>query len=324
MLYLNTTHLEHLNLSWSLCIETIQRTVQVMAAHEFSQPIKPYLLFDQDPSSRIIAMPAYVGGDIGMAGIKWIASFPGNHTRGIPRAHSVTILNDSGSGKPLAMINSPLISGIRTASVSGLMIQEYEKVHPWTDKIIAGMVGFGPIGQLHLSMLTELLGERLGEIRIFDQNPDVLQHIPDGLKARVRGVDSWEEAYEGADLFLTCTISSSGYINRKPKERSLLLNVSLRDFTPDILGYTSAIVVDDWDEVCRANTDIEHMSIQRGLKKEDTVSIADVVCSNGLARFPEHEAVMFNPMGMAAFDIAMGSLYYREARSAGYGQELEE
>ncbi|WP_405108696.1 2,3-diaminopropionate biosynthesis protein SbnB [Paenibacillus sp. FSL K6-1217] len=324
MLYLTTKNLEQMNLPWHLCIDTIRRTVQVMATQEFSQPIKPYLLFDKDPSSRIIAMPAYVGGGIGMAGIKWIASFPGNHNRQLPRAHSVTILNDPGSGKPLAIINSPLISGIRTASVSGLMIQEYGKAHPFADKIIAGIVGFGPIGQLHLSMLTQLLGDRLEEIRIFDQNPDALHPIPEELRTRIRPVDSWEEAYEEADIFITCTISSSGYIDRKPKEQSLLLNVSLRDFTPAILSYTSAIVVDDWDEVCRANTDIEHMHNQRGLRREDTVSIVEVVCGNGLAKFPQEEAVMFNPMGMAAFDIAIGSLYYHEALKFGCGQELDE
>ncbi|MFC6652666.1 2,3-diaminopropionate biosynthesis protein SbnB [Paenibacillus rhizoplanae] len=324
MLYLNTTNLEQMNLPWALCMDTIRSAVQVMAAHEFSQPIKPYLLFDKDPSSRIIAMPAYVGGEIGMAGIKWIASFPGNHARQLPRAHSVTILNDSGSGKPVAIINSPLISGIRTASVSGLMIQEYEKVHPFAGKIIAGIVGFGPIGQLHLSMLNQLLGDRLEEVRIFDPNQDTLQPIPEELGTRVRPVDSWEEAYEGADLFITCTISSSGYIDRKPKAQSLLLNVSLRDFTPAILSYTSAIIVDDWDEVCRANTDIEHMHNQRGLRKEDTASIVEVVCGNALAKYPKKEAILFNPMGMAAFDIAIGSLYYQEALNRGCGVVLED
>ncbi|QUL56300.1 2,3-diaminopropionate biosynthesis protein SbnB [Paenibacillus tritici] len=324
MLYLNTANLQSIQLPWSRSVEMIRRTVQVMAAHEFSQPIKPYLLFDKDPSSRIIAMPAYVGGDIAMAGIKWIASFPGNHARQIPRAHSVTILNDSDNGKPLAVINSPLISGIRTASVSGLMIREYEKVRPFADKIVAGITGFGPIGQLHLSMLTQLLGDRLVEIRIFDPNPGAMDHIPEELGTRVRPVDSWEEAYEGADLFITCTISSSGYIDRKPTEQSLLLNVSLRDFTPAILSYTSAIIVDDWDEVCRANTDIEHMHNQRGLRKEDTTSIVEVVCGNALAKFPKEEAILFNPMGMAAFDIAIGALYYQEALNRGCGVVLED
>lgn len=324
MLYLNTEDLQHINLSWNLCVDRIRRTVQVMAEHKFSQPIKPYLLFDKDPNSRIIAMPAYVGGDIHMAGIKWIASFPNNHAKQIPRAHSVTLLNDSDNGKPLAIINSPLISGIRTAAVSGLMIREYEKVNPFTDKMVVGIVGFGPIGQLHLSMLTQLLRDRLREIRIFDRNPEVLLHIPEEMRTRVRCVDAWEEAYEGADLFITCTISSSGYIDRKPKEQSLLLNVSLRDFTPDMLNYTTAIIVDDWNEVCRANTDIETMSKQRGLRKEDTTSIVEVVCSNGLEKYPKNEAVMFHPMGMAAFDIAIGALYYRQALNCGCGEQLED
>jgi ornithine cyclodeaminase len=89
------------------------------------------------------------------------------------------------------------------------------------------------------------------------------------------------------------------------------------------LDYTKAIIVDDWEEVCREKTDIEMMHKERGLQEKDTKSIVDVVCNNCMASYPKDEAVMFNPMGMGVFDIATGRYYLDIAKKMKVGTELE-
>lgn len=322
MLYLNTKDIENIGIDWHRTVEVIEDAVTSLHRNDFSQPIKPYLKFN-DPINRIIAMPAYVGGDISTAGIKWIASFPKNIQQGIQRAHSVTILNDAQTGKPLATINTALVSGIRTASVSGLMIKYFEQVRELKD-INLGIIGFGPIGQLHLQMATALLGSKISNVFLYDISGVKSELIPAEIKERTTVVQTWQEAYETADVFMTCTVSPEGYIDQQPKAGSLQLNVSLRDFKPEILDYTQSIIVDDWDEVCRANTDIELMHKQRGLQKEATKSIAEVVCEGAMNTFPEQDAIVFNPMGMAIFDVAIATVYYRDALAKGIGTQLED
>lgn len=322
MLYLNTQQIDHLGIDWEQTIEAIRQTVHILHEGDVAQPIKPYLRF-HDLTNRIIAMPAFVGGELHMAGIKWIASFPRNIQQGIPRAHSVTILNDANTGKPLAVLNTARISGIRTASVSGLIIKQYEQVRE-LNHVVVGILGFGPIGQLHLQMVTAILGDKIAKVVLYDIAGVQTDRIPPEIRERTVIADSWEEVYSQADLFITCTVSPQGFIYQKPKDRSLLLNVSLRDFQPDILDYTRSIIVDDWEEVCRENTDIELMHLQRGLQKEDTKSIVDVVCLEGLKEFPEDQPIMFNPMGMAIFDVATAAHYYREALLRGVGDSLED
>lgn len=322
MLYLNTKDIQTIGIDWEKIINVIEHTVTCMANQDFAQPIKPYLKY-RDPNNRIIAMPAYVGGDISKAGIKWIASFPNNVKRGLLRANSVTILNDADTGVPIATLNTAYISGIRTAAVSGMMIRSFQKVRETKD-ITLGIIGFGPIGRLHFQMATALLGDQISKIKLFDIAGIPSDAIPEKWKEKLVICNTWEQVYSDADIFITCTVSKQGYINTPPKVNALLLNVSLRDFKPEILDYTRSIIVDDWDEVCRADTDIEVMHKERGLQKHDTKSIVEVIVHDALNEFPQDQAIMFHPMGMAAFDIATAAVYYEEARTQNIGTLLED
>lgn len=322
MLYLNTKHIEEMGVNWNETIHVIKDAVQNYHLGHYSQPIKPYLRF-KDLTNRIIAMPAYIGGDFESVGIKWIASYPKNIEQGIQRAHSVNLLNDPDTGKPLATLNTAIVSGIRTASVSGLIIQECEKARH-LEEIKLGIIGFGPIGQLHLQMAYSLLGNKISTVYLYDIKGVNQEHIPEDIREKTQIVDSYEQAYEDADIFITCTVSRERYIDKKPKDGAILLNISLRDFTPAILDYNPIMIVDNWEEVCRENTDIEVMHRENNLQQEDSLSIVDVVCNRSLQEQPSERTIFFNPMGMAIFDVAISSYYYRLAQKNGIGVQLED
>ncbi|WP_408895204.1 2,3-diaminopropionate biosynthesis protein SbnB [Paenibacillus taichungensis] len=320
MIYLDEGLLKRFETNWNENINVIENTVNLLHTGDFAQPLKPYLKF-QDPQNRFIAMPAYVGGEHSVAGIKWIGSFPKNTQIGLRRAQSITVLNHSETGVPLSIINTSLISVLRTAAVSGLMVKYYEKF-AGVSKRTLGVIGFGPIGQMHVEMITKLLGDRLSKILLYDVAGIQKENLPYEIRDITVICNNWQEVYDESDIFITATVSAEGYIDRAPKKKALLLNVSLRDFKPEILKYTKSIVVDDWDEVCRANTDIDVMHTNGRLEKKDTKSIIDVVCGNALDDLSREDAVMFNPMGMAVFDIAIAHHYYLKATEQGIGITL--
>ncbi len=320
MLYLNSEELLKLKISWYRIIEIINQAVELMEANDFSQPIKPYLRF-KDLTNRIIAMPAYLGGSISSAGIKWISSFPKNVEKGLLRAHSVTILNEVDTGMPKCIFNTALISSIRTAGVSGLLINEYLK---WKKEkaFNIGIIGFGPIGKIHFQMLSTILNNKIDRIYLYDLKGISLSEIPPDFSKKVVLCNSWEEAYCSADIFVTCTVSGKRYIDQKPKPGSLLLNISLRDFKEIIYDHVDYMIVDDWQEVCRENTDIELMHNKKKLQKQDTFSIVDVSNKNILKNIKDDDVIMFNPMGMAVFDIAVAQHFYQIALEKNVGTVL--
>lgn len=89
MIYLGEKHIRAVGLHWQELADCIEDAVHVMDSGDYAQPVKPYLRYGSKAANRIIAMPAYVGGSMHTAGIKWIASFPGNLQIGLPRAHSL-------------------------------------------------------------------------------------------------------------------------------------------------------------------------------------------------------------------------------------------
>lgn len=322
MIYLNEKDIKEIGINWQKCAETIQEAVFCFHAQDVVQPIKPYLWF-KNPKNRIISMPAFLGGSFDIAGIKWIASFPDNIKMNLPRASSIVVLNDSETGVVLSAINASLLSVIRTASVSALVIKYFLGAREYK-KITIGIIGWGPIGQYHLKMCEEILGNTISKIFLYDLRNINMEKIDFGKKKRIVIAKGWMEAYVESDIFITCTVSKERYIDKKPKPGSLLLNVSLRDYKLDIFPFVkNSIIVDNWEEVCREDTDIETFHKVKGLEKSDTKSIVDIVVNNCLKSYEKNDPIMFNPMGMAIFDIAIAKYYFDLAKEKNIGLILD-
>src|SRR3989441_452184 len=100
----------------SECIRIVQ---EAYLAHADGQSVNPdsyFLKFPGKPDCRIIALPAYLGNNFDVAGLKWIASYPANIQRGFPRASAVLVLNNYETGYPFAILESSIISAARTAA----------------------------------------------------------------------------------------------------------------------------------------------------------------------------------------------------------------
>ena len=148
-------------------IELIGQAYEAHARGHSSVAHSTFLRFSSAPHNRIIALPAYLGHEFEIAGIKWIASFPANHRVGLDRASAVIILNSMQTGRPLAILEGSVISAMRTAA-SAALAAKYLHHGRAIDRV--GIVGCGPIGFETMRFLRALYPQ-VGSVMVFDIEP---------------------------------------------------------------------------------------------------------------------------------------------------------
>jgi len=281
--------------------------------HSKNKTVNPnsyFLRFPDNKKARIIALPAAVNGENKISGIKWISSYPDNINHGFPRASAVIILNDYQTGYPIACLEGAMISATRTA-YSAVLAAQY--LHNDQKKIAClGLIGNGLIAKyIYNGFLSQ--GFEIGEIRLFDldrKSSKTLQRsIENNFDGDVSIVGSYQELIKQSDLVVLATTAAEPYIDDISlfHKNQTILNISLRDLSPDILIHANN-VVDDVEHVLSANT-----SPDLTYKKYDTKAFINGTIGNLMMEnffLDSEKPTIFSPMGMGVLDISMSYYIY--------------
>src|SRR5262249_45997379 len=147
------------------CIDVVERAYLAHAQGQCISPQSYFLRFPEKPDCRIIALPAFVGDGVAVAGLKWIASYPSNVQKGFPRASAVLVLNSYETGYPFAILESSILSAARTASSAALAADWLNGRSRRAQAL--GIVGTGFIARYVYDFLVET-GWAIEEGRLYD------------------------------------------------------------------------------------------------------------------------------------------------------------
>lgn len=304
-------------------LDTVRAAYEAHGTGDSSLPHSTFLRFPHDAGSRIIALPAYVGGAHPTAGVKWISSFPRNLERGMDRASAAIVINSVETGEPTAFLEGSVISAQRTAASAALAAAH---LHRGLRAERVGIVGAGLINFEIVRFLRAALPE-VRALTVFDLAADAARYFGQrcveelGIR-EVEVAGAVEQVLAAAPLTSFATTALRPYIgglSACPRPATIL-HVSLRDLTPGAVLECDN-VVDDVDHVFRAETSLHLAEQLTGSRAHVRCTLADVLTGRAVPR--NGGLVAFSPFGLGVLDMALARWVAERARAEGRGMLVD-
>lgn len=303
---------------------------QVLALHDEGKvnlPSKAILDLGERERGRINAMPAYLGGDFEVCGIKWIAGFPPNPVKhGIPRAHALTILNSADTGVPLAIMDGTYISAMRTGAVTGVGAKYLAN----PDSEVVGMIGCGVQARTQIMAIKAVIPSvRL--LKGYDIRPESSERfagwVSQELGMKGEAVGSPREAVEGSDIIVTVTVADEPIVKDSwLKKGCLFAHVgSYQEEEEEVIFNADKVVVDLWHEVLHRGTPLLARLYNAGRITDERIhaNIGEIIRGKKEGRTSKEERIFFSPLGLGSEDVGVASFVYKEAKRKGLGVTLK-
>ena len=249
------------------------------------------------------------------------ANFPENPRRHqLPTIQGVIVVFDTERGTPLAILDSALITTLRTAAATAVAAKYLSR----EDARTVTVIGCGLQGRASLEALR--LVRPVAKVHAFDADAVSAANFAREMQA-VAGV-SLEEAVADSDIVVTCTPSRAAILDARHLHPGLFIagvgadNPEKQELAPTLLA-GSKVVVDILEQAEKMG-DLHHAIAAGVLRREDVHGeLGDVICGRVRARTRDDEIFVFDSTGTALQDVVVGAVAYRRAREAGVGWEVE-
>ena len=315
-------------LNMPVAMEVVGEAFALHAMSKCQQPHKIVLRdgddVDCEQRGRVNGLFAMIGSPARALGVKWIASFPQNRERGLPRASALIILNSPETGFPIAVMDGTIISAVRTGAVTAIGAQY---LAPKATRKI-GLVGAGVQARTQILGLTTALHD-VEEIAVYNRTRSHAEALVEECQYRwglpVCVVNSIERAFEDADVALTITTALEPLISaRHIKPGALSIQLSGHECEFDVIRQCGKIVTDDWDVLKHRGIITPAVMHAQGLLNDDQIyaNLGELIIGNKPGRESESERIHFAHMGMGIADIALANSVYQRACKNGAGSTL--
>ncbi len=317
-LYLSRADVAAVGLPMSEIIEAVEQMFVEKGEGRVEMPPKPGV--HPRPNALIHAMPGYVPSQEA-AGMKWVAAYPENPDRGLPQVSGLIVLNDPGTGLPLAVMDATWITAARTAAATAVAARWLARKESST----VGIVACGVQGRSNLEALTNVFDVR--HVLAYNRTPAgahrYAEEMEERLGVEVEVVDDVRSAVAGAELVVT-----SGPILSQPTptiEAGWLASGAFA-CALDFDSYWQGAALRQADKL--TTDDAPQMRYYRekmGYFRDTPEPFADlgeIVTGRKPGRERDDERVIAIHLGLALEDVVTAARVHRLAREKGIGREL--
>jgi len=307
-------------------IAIVEEALRLHAKGEAIAPKKSSILWSDDLDSderlgRVMAMPAYVGGDLDVIGMKWIPSVPDNATRGLPRGIGVVLLADRETGLPIALLDGTVVSAMRTGAIGGIAARAL--ANPGSS--VATILGAGVQARTQLMALERTLA--LEEVRVHDVVAGRAEAFCERERRggfRLTPVDDPAEACAGSAVVVAATMADAPFVPPEWLDAgSVFISISSLDPTVELIAACDVWVTDVWEHETGHHSRPFARALTAGVvTREQVVQLGDLLLGNAPGRTAEDQRIFVSPVGLGIEDVAEAWRVVRRAQELGIGTPL--
>ncbi|MEA4966382.1 MAG: ornithine cyclodeaminase family protein [Oscillospiraceae bacterium] len=287
----------------------------------------PLRLSSNGSDRACYSLPAYVGGNFNVCGIKWTA-----HGGPVPadsresRIKACVVLNDPDTGDPIAVMNSTEIGAARTGAVTALALKQLapEKVSK------LALCGAG--GQAEWQLQAALLAfPDIKEIAVWSRGYQravtLVNRYEKESKTSFLPTPSVDEAVKDADVIIGATSAPEPYLTPdRLQSASLYCHIGFHELCADSIQLFRYFVFDSWEAGKQSSGQSIFRMYREGLFRESKVTgLLGAILSGQLSvpRGTPEAKVMFDAFGLQIFDVALAKEAYNRAKRKNLGELLE-
>ncbi|MGR0278836.1 tyramine oxidase subunit B [Marinomonas dokdonensis] len=294
---------------------------------------------------RLMAMPAYLGGDFQTCGVKWYGSNIANREKGLPRSILMFILNDIDTGAPLAYMSANLLSAYRTGAIPGVGARHLAR----KDSKVIGLLGPGVMGKTSVAAFIAACPD-IDTIKIKGRGQKSLDDFVAWTKdtfpqiTTIQVVQSIEEVVRDSDIVTYCNSGETGDPSTYPLVKREWIKAGAFLAMPASCSLDDGMSADDvrkvldnsglyeawYEEVPKpAHNHIPlvgmrfmDMIAEGSMTKDQLEDLTDIAAGAKQGRQNDDEIIILSVGGMPVEDVAWATKIYRNALQQNIGVKL--
>jgi len=271
-------------------LEAVRDAFVAYSRGEWTMPPKVYV--PAYPAGDFRAMPALGAGH---ALLKWVTSFPGNPSQGLPTVTGLVLLSDASNGMLVAALDAGAVTALRTGAAAVLAAETLGR------EGAAAVIGAGVNGRA----VVRTFVARDRRVLLYDVDAERARAAADELGAEAVSQD---EAL-AADVVVTVTpgreiVFSEGSL-RAGRHVSLMgadgpgkAEIAVEEMA------RVRMFSDDWEQASH-NGDLAHAVEAGRVTRDDVTQLGDVLAGTAEGRRSDDEITAFDSTGLAIQDLAV-------------------
>ncbi len=307
------------------CIAAVE---DVLRRHAAGETVGPRVLGLPVAGGGLHVKGAALSGSEARLGVKLNANFPANAERfGLPAIQGVLALFDGACGRLLALLDSMMITALRTAATSALAARYLAR----PDAATLTVCGCGRQGAMHARALCGVLP--IARVLLWDRDPRCAERLAAELEPKLPGIElrsapDLPAALARSAVCATCSPSRGYYVHLEDVQPGTFIAAvgaddhGKQELDPRLVARGTLVV--DTVEQCAELGELQH-ALAAGLMTRGEVhaELADVVAGTRPGRSTAEEITIFDSTGTALQDLAAAIVVEARARAAGAGRVVD-